>query len=241
MPPSPDTPSLIPSIKPQTPYPVLDKAPGVFVTPDRMDLYHTVAPGETLWRIGKMYGVEVDMLKKANRIYDVTDIDIGRRLKIPDALKRKDVITLYPNKVWDYIIVHHSATESGSCEFFDESHKRRGWNGVGYHFVVDNGTCGKEDGQIETSPRWLKQQAGAHCKADGMNYRGIGICLVGNFSKEHVTPKQMRSLVYLVKTLKNYYKVPLRRIKGHSQVKGANTECPGTKFPWDTFYSLLRR
>ncbi len=207
----------------------------------RQNTYHSVAPGETVWRIAKMYNVDSDAIVKANKIRDVSDINIGEKLFIPNAAIRKNVLTLYPSNKWKYIIVHHSATDYGSSREFNEAHLKRGWEGVGYHFVIDNGTCGKEDGQIETTPRWIKQKRGAHCKADGMNPKGIGVCLVGNFSDGRaVSSKQMNSLVYLVTKLKNYYNIPDNRIMGHGQVSGAQTECPGKKFPWKTFWSKMR-
>lgn len=206
----------------------------------RHDLYHAVAPGETLWRIAQMYDVDIETIKRVNRVSDVRDLDIGTRLKIPGAAPRKHVVTLYPSQKWDYIIIHHSATDYGSSTEFNKAHIKRGWQSVGYHFVIDNGTCGKDDGQIETSPRWIKQSDGAHCKANGMNERGIGICLVGNFSDGKISQKQMESLVYLVKKLKGFYRIPKSHIMGHSQVPGAKTECPGKKFPWSKFWSQMR-
>jgi len=115
----------------------------------RMDAYHKVAPGETLWRISQMYDVEVNTIQKVNKITDVTDIKIGQKLFIPDAAPRAEVITLYPSNKWKYIIIHHSATDKGNCQIIDRAHKQRGWKCVGYHFVIDNGTSGKEDGQID--------------------------------------------------------------------------------------------
>ncbi len=201
--------------------------------------YHIVAPGETLWRIGKMYDVDVETIKKVNRISNVRKVDIGQKLFIPGASARKNIVTVYPNKKWKYIIIHHSATEVGNSMQFNASHLRRGWKGVGYHFIIDNGTYGKDDGQIETGPRWLKQDNGAHCKASDMNEKGIGICLVGNFSRGRPTRKQMKSLTYLVNELRSYYKIPKNRILGHGQVKGARTECPGRRFSMKRFKSRL--
>lgn len=203
--------------------------------------YHSVAPGETLWRISRMYDVDVETLKNINNIRNVRDIEIGTSLYIPDAAARRHVVTLYPSSKWEYIIVHHSATDTGSSADFNKAHMQRGWKGVGYHFIIDNGTSGKADGQIETSPRWIKQEDGAHCKADKMNERGIGICLVGNFSDDGVSRAQMDSLVYLVNTLRNYYHIPKNKILGHGEVPGAQTECPGKRFPWHTFWSRLGR
>ena len=111
---------------------------------------------------------------------------------------------------------------------------------MGYHFVISNGTKGKQDGQIEVSPRWIKQQDGAHCKASNMNHKAIGICLVGNFNEGRVSPEQMDSLVHSVNIFRKYYKIPLKNIMGHGQVHGARTECPGKKFPWAEFMRRLR-
>lgn len=234
-PPSPASPLIS-----LTPSPAIPPEPFSIPQPEKIAKYHTVAPGETLWRISKMYEVDVETLKKINRIRDVRDIEIGTKLFIPESSGRKDVITLYPNKQWKYIIVHHSATEEGSCELFNIAHKNKGWNSCGYHFVIDNGTLGKEDGQIEMTPRWSEQERGAHCKAGKMNYRGIGVCLVGNFSEDKVSPSQMSSLIYLVKELQRFYRIPRSRVLGHGQVRGASTECPGTKFPWSAFKKKLR-
>ncbi|MFH0826544.1 MAG: N-acetylmuramoyl-L-alanine amidase, partial [Candidatus Omnitrophota bacterium] len=190
----------------------------------RHDVFHMVAPGETLWRIGKMYDVKVADIMRVNNITQPQKLERGQRLIIPRAAPIKPVITLYPSKKWLYIIVHHSATDAGDALSLDSMHSRRGFKGLGYHFVINNGsTHGKIDGQIEPSPRWTKQQDGAHCQASGMNHKGIGICLVGNFSKERVSRSQMDSLVYLVNTLKKYYKIPTSRIFGHGQVPGART------------------
>jgi len=207
--------------------------------PVRRDTVHTVAPGETLWRISKMYSVPIAMIIRTNRLNNATDIKYGQKLRIPDASPVEPVISLFSNNKWKYIIIHHSATESGSSLQFHEHHLRKGWeHGVGYHFVIDNGASNKQDGQIETTPRWLKQQDGAHCKADDMNTKAVGICLVGNFNYEQVSAAQMKSLILLVNTLKRYYHIPRSHILGHRDVRGSHTECPGKNFPWKT---LLRK
>lgn len=207
----------------------------------REDISHVVGPGETLWRISKMYDVRMEDIIRANNLRNAEKLEMGQRLLVPQAAPIKSVIPLYPSKKWKYIIIHHSATDIGSALQFFEAHKKRGfWHGLGYHFVIDNGTYDKVDGQIEISPRWIKQQDGAHCKASRMNYKGIGICLVGNFSEEGVSKQQMDSLIYLVDSLKKYYKIPTRNIMGHGRVPRARTECPGKYFPWKEFWLRLR-
>jgi len=204
----------------------------------RQDIFHTIAPGETLWRLSKMYNVPIKDISLANNL-QTEALEKGQRLLIPNAAPLVPVIPLYPSKKWKFIIIHHSATDEGSSLSFDKYHQGKGWEGIGYHFVIDNGTKEKQDGQIEVSPRWLKQEDGSHCKAGDMNEKAIGICLVGNFNKERVSDKQMGSLVYLVNLLKRQYRIPVRNILGHGQVRGAKTECPGHNFPWAKFKSRL--
>lgn len=209
----------------------------------RQDIFHIVAPGETLWRIGKIYDVDISDIMRANKLADEDELTMGEKLLIPKAMPASAVITLYPSNKWKYIIIHHSASDEGNMLLFHKSHTNyRGFSrGLGYHFLIDNGTYGKPDGYIEVSPRWIKQQDGAHCKASRMNYKSIGVCLVGNFSKDEVSRKQMSSLVYLVNLLRRHYRIPLRNIMSHKQVSGASTECPGKKFPWSSFISQLKK
>jgi murein DD-endopeptidase MepM/ murein hydrolase activator NlpD len=45
--------------------------------------YHEVRAGENLYRIGTRYGVDPKTLARANRIADVTNLQIGQRIWIP--------------------------------------------------------------------------------------------------------------------------------------------------------------
>ncbi|MFH1092788.1 MAG: N-acetylmuramoyl-L-alanine amidase [Candidatus Omnitrophota bacterium] len=228
-------------VKPTTPDMGLPPKPTQITPPGvRQDAIHVVAPGETVWRISKMYDVDIKDIVQANKLKSATQIAMGHRLRIPNAAPLQSVVTLYPSKKWEYIIIHHSATDAGNALGFHKNHETRGFDkGLGYHFVIDNGTQDKNDGHIEISPRWTKQQDGAHCKAGNMNCRSIGICLVGNFNKGRVSEKEMESLVYLVNRLRSYYKIPKKNIIGHGQVKGASTDCPGNNFPWKIFWDKL--
>ena len=51
--------------------------------------YHAVQPGETLYRIGKAYGVSYRRLADVNGIKDPSHISVGQRLLIPGA--RRDI------------------------------------------------------------------------------------------------------------------------------------------------------
>jgi murein DD-endopeptidase MepM/ murein hydrolase activator NlpD len=52
---------------------------------------HTVAPGQTLYRIAKAYGVTVDAIAETNNIEDTTQIKVGQQLWIPGAKEGKPV------------------------------------------------------------------------------------------------------------------------------------------------------
>jgi len=216
---------------------IYPKVPGPVL---RQDIVHAVAPGETLWRIAKMYDVSIERIVQVNDLKTQT-LEKDQHLLVPNAAPIIPVVTLYPSSKWKYIIIHHSATDVGCSFDFDRYHLNRGWDSIGYHFVIDNGSKGKLNGQIEVSPRWLKQKNGAHCNVDDMNERAIGICLVGDFNSEAVSPEQLDALVYLTNRLRKYYKIPFNRIMGHGQVQGAKTECPGKNFPWGELKKRLAK
>ena len=85
---------------------------------------------------------------------------------------------------WRAIVIHHSDTDCGNAAIFDNEHKNRGWEGVGYDFVIGNGN-GSGDGQVEVTIRWRQQKTGAHCKTPNnwANEEAVGICLVGKFEQ----------------------------------------------------------
>lgn len=201
---------------------------------------HEVGPLETIWRLSKMYDVPMNKIYLANGLRPGDTIKIGQKLVIPNAKTLRNIVALYPSTKWKYIVIHHTATDIGNAILINRTHHDRGfWYGLGYHFLIDNGTLGKGDGQIEQSPRWVKQMQGAHCKAGGMNSKSIGIALVGNFNEELPTQKQLDSLAYLIKLLCQYYHIPASHIVGHRDVDGACTDCPGNRFPWSGLRQCL--
>jgi len=209
--------------------------------PVRQNVYHEVGPMQTLWRIAKEYGVPPEAIVKANRIRDPNRLKVGQKLLIHNTAGLRSVIPLYNARRWSYIVIHHTATEAGNALSIDNSHQKRGfWGGLGYHFLIDNGTLGKHRGQIEVAPRWIKQQDGAHCNAAGMNQEGIGIAVVGNYSTHQLAEPEFNSLVFLTATLMKHYQIAVDHVIAHRDVPGKNTECPGALFPWKNFIQKLR-
>ena len=150
-----------------------------------------------------------------------------------DELCRVDV---EENK-WEYVVLHHSATNEGNADSFDKYHRdEKKWEyGLAYHFVIGNGN-GSGNGEIEVGDRWKKQIHGAHTANMDLNRISIGICLVGNFEADNEpTNNQLESLVSLVTYFSEKYHIPKSRIVRHSQVLQKGTACPGKNFPYKQF------
>ena len=136
---------------------------------------------------------------------------------------------------WRYIVLHHTASTSGSVATIDSTHQQRTdssgnhWRGIGYHFVIGNGN-GMPDGAIEPTFRWEEQTSGAHAGINEYNQLGIGICLVGNFEESPPSAAQLASVKRLVAALKAECGLETDQVLRHGDLKA--TECPGKFFPF---------
>jgi len=155
---------------------------------------------------------------------------------VPPVNRRQFQETWYPqfgriSDRWKTIVLHHSATDRGSAKLFDKNHRDRGWDELGYHFVIGNGSD-TPDGAIEVGPRWQNQKHGAHCKTPDNFYNdhGIGICLVGDFTRQSPTQRQMEALYKLTGFLSQACKIPASRVVTHKLIN-KKTQCPGDRFP----------
>ena len=101
-------------------------------------------------------------------------------------------------------------------------HLARGWDGIGYHYVVP------EDGVIQRGrPHyWI----GAHVK--GYNRNSLGICLIGT---DTFTADQHTALVSLLRSLTTKY--PGVKIVGHYELD-PNKTCPNFEPPKGIVRSL---
>jgi N-acetylmuramoyl-L-alanine amidase len=127
------------------------------------------------------------------------------------------------------IVIHHSATRTGNAKLFRCLHRVvNGWEDIGYHFVIGNGTY-SDDGLVEQG-RPLNVM-GAHARDH--NHNSIGICLVGDFEEESPTTEQMKALGKLLGELLSRFGLSGKDIRLHRQLKGCRTVCPGKNLGLD--------
>lgn len=64
----------------------------VVATQTPAGIRHRVEAGQTLWRISKIYDVDIDDIVRANRISESTPIEIGQVLLIPGRSKLQNIL-----------------------------------------------------------------------------------------------------------------------------------------------------
>ena len=118
------------------------------------------------------------------------------------------------------IIVHCTATKEGqsvSVADVTKWHKARGFNTIGYHYLIGL------NGEVWEGRK--EQIVGAH--TEGHNSNSIGVCYVGGLDanskpKDTRTAAQKESLLKLIKKLKERY--PKATVHGHKEF--AAKACP---------------
>ena len=135
--------------------------------------------------------------------------------RLPKALfKRYDTRSL--DKI-EQVVIHHSATESGSPESYALYHiHNNGWPGIGYHYVIS------KSGKI-VQAQFLKTVS---FHTSGQNTRSVGICLTGNYDSQSPPPAQIDACVKLIKYLERKLGRSLA-IAGHNEY--STKSCPGSK------------
>ncbi|NDV66429.1 N-acetylmuramoyl-L-alanine amidase [Bacteroides sp. 224] len=121
---------------------------------------------------------------------------------------------------WKYIMIHCTATPEGkdyTVKEIDRWHREKGFNGIGYHYVIHLNGCIEEGRPIT--------RAGAHCY--GWNSSAIGIAYIGGTDadgtpKDTRTEAQKKAIRQLVERFKEL--IPIKRVLGHNEV--SNKACP---------------
>ncbi len=123
----------------------------------------------------------------------------------------------------DLIVIHCSATRedrSLTPDDLETLHRRRGFNGTGYHYYI------RKDGTVHlTRPI---DRIGAHVR--GFNAHSIGICYEGGLDADgHPadtrTPEQTEQFILLLMRMVKIF--PGVRIRGHRDMPGSIPKaCP---------------
>jgi N-acetyl-anhydromuramyl-L-alanine amidase AmpD len=144
-----------------------------------------------------------------------------------------------PQREWKWIVIHHSGSDHGNTRSIDAEHeKNRGWEGIGYHFVIGNGAP-MALGRIEATFRWRLQRHGAHAGVERYNHEGIGICVIGDYDHEPLDPFVEQRLVELCALLiRHMPSFSADDILGHNAVK--DTHCPGALVDVEHIRELVR-
>ena len=126
------------------------------------------------------------------------------------------------------IVVHCSAVrpdQTSSAKDIEKWHKDRGFNGIGYHYVV------RRNGEIE--PGRPESVIGAHCHVKGQNHNkhSIGVCYEGGLDirgqpADTRTAEQKVAMRRLLEDLHRRY--PRAMIVGHRDLNPGK-DCPGYK------------
>jgi len=227
---------------------------------------YTVKRGDTVYSIGRRYGVSTAELAERNGLGRNYHIYPGQRLFLPKKTggrtsasaknggSKKVARVVLPRSVqraidkapvkrgrWKYIVIHHSGVDTGTVKSMDKYHRevRHMEHGLAYHFVIGNGD-GMKDGEIAATQRWIRQLDGGHLASVAQNRIALGICLVGNFDRHAPTSKELSSLKALIKALLVRCKLTVSAVKTHQQINVVHTRCPGSKFPTKAFLDSLR-
>lgn len=116
----------------------------------------------------------------------------------------------------DKVVIHCADTPADmdiGRDEIDQWHRERGWDGIGYHWVI------RRNGDTERGRPENKQ--GAHVR--GHNENSIGVCLVGGKGGFNFTRAQMKALDRLCDKLAKSY--PDAEFVGHRDLD-ASKRCP---------------
>jgi LysM repeat protein len=168
------------------------------------------------------------------------------------------------------IAIHHSATADrqtgapiGDASIFFNYHVNvRGWTHGGYNYVLlPDGTLQYAlDEKIAGYHAGFKDPNNAHNLEHGQywNNHYLAICLVGYFENDRTwrdqqgqvhaipdshttpTPAQMETFQKFMLHLREKYNIPVQNVRGHRELTGTNTRCPGLNFDMDGLRASLR-
>lgn len=138
-----------------------------------------------------------------------------------------------------FLVLHHSASNPNTTvEEIKKWHvEGRGWRDIGYHLLLRQEAdqsvqlyTGRAHDDNDTLDSW---EYGAH--VGGHNRYSFGICTIGNWSLDPMPPEVFESVVLILSDLCLKWELdPIKAIRGHREMPGASTECPGLLVDMDS-------
>lgn len=122
-----------------------------------------------------------------------------------------------------YLVIHHSAgaTTQTPQDIASFHVNTRGWGGIGYHFVIDVNGLVSYVGDLSTARANVKDK----------NEQVIGVCLIGDFTKELPSDRQIIAAHELSKFILFDLSGNFPNLKGWKSLVGhqdlQSTACPG--------------
>ncbi|MDD4796177.1 MAG: peptidoglycan recognition family protein [Eubacteriales bacterium] len=145
------------------------------------------------------------------------------------------------------IVLHHSGMVCATPARIHAMHRDRGWRGAGYHYLV------AKDGTVYALRP--EEEVGAHCGTHTAlgrpgyenNRETLAVCFEGCFEPlpgldcdEGMEERQIKAARALIAGLCRKYP-DIAYLRGHGQMPGAQTSCPGRYFPLAAFAGLTPR
>ena len=130
------------------------------------------------------------------------------------------------------IVIHHSATKTGSAEAYARWHvQKHDWPGIGYHYVVEQDGTAKKTNSLSS--------ISYHCGRS--NRISVGICFTGEYNVFQLPFQMLDAGAELcAEIIKALPRLALNNIIRHQDCPGyRNKFCPGKLFPMDELRSLV--
>ncbi|GAB4564423.1 MAG: hypothetical protein Kow0047_14160 [Anaerolineae bacterium] len=145
--------------------------------------------------------------------------------ELPKSDQPGNVYGTRPLSAIKAIVVHHTAVPPtiGARRVAEAHVYTNGWPGIGYHFFIN------PDGTIEQT-NWL-ETVSAHTR--GQNGYSVGVVFAGDFTNVVPTPAQIMSGGHLIAWLMQQLGIPLDQVRGHKEMPGQTTACPGREWVED--------
>lgn len=197
---------------------------------------YAIQPAEDLG--GKPRLVAVAKVPDWDNVYFISDPAVSHEIvDVVDELPKHDTLEYKTRPLTDIttITIHHtvSACDRSTAAIAryhvaaDENRNKSEWPGIGYHFVIGCDGLIEQVNYLET--RSFHAGVRGHPEGQYNNYYTVGIALKDSFQDHPPSTAALEAARWLVAELQSQLG-PLI-IKGHKDMPGADTACPGKTSP----------